>query len=185
MHVRWSIEYRPKLATGPLQPASSLRAFALLDHIDLLTGCAFTPPRPTCIFANISWNLTRIDDYSALPPTVCLCLIGRKSQRKAQNGSLVAQISLEASPWLAAVWNEFSLDPSKGELLESSAGLGTDVKEMDQSRPGSFLPIILIVPPTPPKPQMRCRSFLSGSIPRLLDWEALNVPCAALSTVQS
>lgn len=76
-----------------------------------------------------------------------------------------------------------SLDPSMGELLGHSAGLGTSVKEMYQSRPGSFLPILLIVSllPTPNAMQVVYRVLFRDSIV----WEALNLPCAALSTAQS
>lgn len=53
-----------------------------------------------------------------------------------------------------------------GELLESSAGLGTYVKEMYQSRPGSFFAHYSYCFPPPPTPNA-IQVVLSGSIPRL------------------
>lgn len=80
-----------------------------------------------------------------------------------------------------------SLDPSMGELLESSAGLGTYVERNYRSRSGWFCYCF-----PQPQLQLRCRLFYQVLFRDSIFWEALNKTplcgsfnCSELATPQA
>lgn len=159
MHIRWSGEYPPKMATGPLQPASSGRCICLSWPLNRLS---LQPPPPAANFPSVPiYHGTCHELMITLlyRRQFCLPWLAENLNGKPRTAVWLHKSRLKPAPGLRQCGMSSSLDPSKVELLESSAWLGTDVKEMYLFFFPSFLLFL----------HMRCRSFLGfySGTPRL------------------